>query len=77
MPELNKEIYNELAASITSHMLIEHDLHLGQFESEALLDELLKRLIPSIYNMAIEDAILSLRGATEKIEEELDLRKIV
>ncbi|NWC64143.1 DUF2164 family protein [Cedecea sp. P7760] len=77
MPELNKEIYNELTESITAHMMTEHDLHLGQFESEALLDELLKKLIPSIYNMAIDDAILSLRGAAEKIEEELDLRKII
>lgn len=78
MPELNKEIYYELTESITSHMMTEHDLHLGQFESEALLDELLKKLIPSVYNMAIsEAAILSLRGATEKIEEELDLRKII
>ena len=77
MPDLKKEIYNELAESITSHMMTEHDLHLGQFESEALLDELLKKLMPSVYNMAIDDAILSLRGATEKIEEELDLRKII
>lgn len=77
MPDLNKDTYNELAESITSHMMTEHDLHLGQFESEALLDELLKKLMPSVYNMAIDDAILSLRGATEKIEEELDLRKII
>lgn len=77
MPEINKEIYCELTESITSHMMAEHDLHLGQFESEALLDELLKKLMPSVYNMAIDDAILSLRGATEKIEEELDLRKII
>ncbi|MEW5559494.1 DUF2164 family protein [Enterobacter asburiae] len=77
MPELNKDIYNELSELITSHMMTEHELHLGQFESEALLDGLLKKLMPSIYNMAIEDAILSLRGAAEKIEEELDLRKIL
>lgn len=77
MPDLKKEIYNELAESITSHMMTEHDLHLGQFESEALLDELLKKLMPSVYNMAIDDAILSLRGAAEKIEEELYLRKII
>jgi len=77
LPELNKDIYNELSELITAHMQAEHDLHLGQFESEALLDELLKKLIPSIYNMAIEDAILSLRGSAEKIEEELDLRKIL
>lgn len=77
MPELNKDIYNELSELITSHMMTEHELHLGQFESEALLDELLKKLMPSIYNMAIDDAIQSLRGAAEKIEEELDLRKIL
>lgn len=77
MPELNKEIYHELSELITSHMMTEHELYLGQFESEALLDELLKKLMPSIYNMAIEDAIQSLRGTAEKIEEELDLRKIL
>lgn len=77
LPELNKDIYNQLSELITTHLQSEHELHLGQFESEALLDELLKKLIPSIYNIAIEDAILSLRGAAEKIEEELDLRKIL
>ncbi|MGU3413390.1 DUF2164 family protein [Enterobacteriaceae bacterium C34A] len=77
MPELSKDIYLELSELITSHMMTEHELHLGQFESEALLDELLKKLMPSIYNMAIDDAIQSLRGSAEKIEEELDLRKIL
>lgn len=77
MPELNKDTYHELSELITSHMMAEHELHLGQFESEALLDELLKKIMPSIYNMAIEDAILSLRISVEKIEEELDLRKIL
>ncbi|CAK9887189.1 MAG: hypothetical protein XXXJIFNMEKO3_LKCDNKCA_00137 (plasmid) [Candidatus Erwinia impunctatus] len=46
MPELSKDIYNELTQTITAHMMTEHDLHLGQFESEALLDELLRKLIP-------------------------------
>jgi len=77
MPELNKETYHELSELITTHMLDEHELHLGQFESEALLDALLKKLIPSIYNMAIDDAMISLREVNEKIEEELDLRKIL
>ncbi|WP_311396087.1 DUF2164 family protein, partial [Escherichia coli] len=35
----------------------EHDICLGQFESEELLDEILKRVIPVIYNVAIDDAI--------------------
>lgn len=77
LPELNKDAYNDLTELITNHMMSEHELHLGQFESEALLDELLKNIIPSIYNMAIDDAMLSFRGVSEKIEEELDLKKII
>lgn len=77
MPEINKELYNELSDFITAHMRTEHELDLGQFETEELLDELLKKLTPAIYNMAIEDAILSLRDASDKFEEALDLRKII
>ncbi|MCW7092953.1 DUF2164 domain-containing protein [Escherichia coli] len=50
---------------------------LGQFESEELLDEILKRVIPVIYNVAIDDAIKSVRNVGDRLEEELDMRKVV
>ncbi|EBL5756226.1 DUF2164 domain-containing protein, partial [Salmonella enterica subsp. enterica serovar Newport] len=55
----------------------EHDICLGQFESEELLDEILKRVIPVIYNVAIDDAIKSVRNVGDRLEEELDMRKVV
>ncbi|WP_278252937.1 DUF2164 family protein, partial [Escherichia coli] len=49
----------------------------GQFESEELLDEILKRVIPVIYNVAIDDAIKSVRTVGDRLEEDLDMRKVV
>ncbi|EFZ7365150.1 TPA: DUF2164 family protein [Escherichia coli] len=42
-----------------------------------LLDEILKRVIPAIYNVAIDDAIKSVRNVGDRLEEELDMRKVV
>ncbi|MDO1762447.1 DUF2164 family protein, partial [Escherichia coli] len=38
------------------------------FESEALLDEILTSVIPVIYNVAIDDAIKSVRNVGASLE---------
>ncbi|MBM0902108.1 DUF2164 family protein, partial [Escherichia coli] len=70
-------IYKRLAEFISQKIRDENDICLGQFESEELLDEILKRVIPVIYNVAIDDAIKSVRNVGDRLEEELDMRKVV
>lgn len=75
--DIEKNIYKGLAEFISQKIRDEHDIYLGQFESEELLDEILKRVIPVIYNVAIDDAIKSVRNVGDRLEEELDMRKVV
>ncbi|EML5640218.1 TPA: DUF2164 family protein [Escherichia coli] len=75
--DIEKNIYKGLAEFILQKIRDEHDICLGQFESEELLDEILKRVIPVIYNVAIDDAIKSVRNVGDRLEEELDMRKVV
>ena len=75
--DIEKNIYKGLAEFIPQKIRDEHDICLGQFESEELLDEILKRVIPVIYNVAIDDAIKSVRNVGDRLEEELDMRKVV
>lgn len=76
-PKIDKENYKKLTITICDHMKTEHDFHIGQFEAESLLDEMLKIIIPSIYNQAMNDATAVLKSVTERMEEELDIRKII
>ena len=75
--DIEKNIYKGLAEFISQKIRDEHDIRHGQFESEELLDEILKRVIPVIYNVAIDDAIKSVRNVGDRLEEELDMRKVV
>ena len=52
-------------------MMTEYELHPGHFESETLPDELPWGIIPSVFKMAVDDAMLSLRGAAEKLSIKL------
>lgn len=74
---LDKELYKTITNSICEYMEDKHDFHLGQFEAEFFLDEILKIITPAIYNQGIDDAILSLRSVHERLEEELDMRRII
>ncbi|MGK3325814.1 hypothetical protein ACSLO2_27540, partial [Escherichia coli] len=46
LSDKEKNIYKGLAEFISQKIRDEHDICLGQFESEELLDEILKRVIP-------------------------------
>lgn len=75
--DIEKEDYTKLTEVICNHMQSEHEFHLGQFEAEFLLDDILKFLIPVVYNRAIDDAARVVKSVSEKMEEELDMRKIL
>ncbi len=75
--DIDKTIYKELADLISDKIKSEHDVYIGQFESEDILDDILKKIVPVIYNMAIDETIRIVRGLGDRMEEELDMRKIV
>lgn len=52
------------------------DFELGQFDTEFLCDFVVKTLGPVFYNAGIEDAIHTQAAWSERIQEEMDLRKI-
>ena len=64
--DIEKNIYKGLAEFISQKIRDEHDICLGQFESEELLDEILKRVIPIIYNLTIDNAIKSERNIVDR-----------
>lgn len=75
--DIDKKDYTKLTEVICNYMQLEHEFHLGQFEAEFLLDDILKVLIPVVYNHALDDATRVVKSVSEKMEEELDMRKIL
>ncbi len=52
------------------------DLELEQFDAEFLCDFVVKELGPLFYNAGIEEAIRTQAAWSERIQEEMDLKKI-
>lgn len=75
--ELPAEDYRKLSDFITDWLDEKHDLQVGQFEAEFLLDELVKRLAPVLYNKGLDDALAVAQSNMLTLEELLDLEKIV
>ncbi|VEB98029.1 Uncharacterized conserved protein [Cedecea lapagei] len=75
--ELPAEDYRKLSDFITDWLDEKHDLQVGQFEAEFLLDELVKRLAPVLYNKGLDDALAVAQSNMLTLEELLDLEKVV
>lgn len=52
------------------------DIELGQFDAEFLCDFVVKELGPLFFNAGIEEAIHTQAAWSERIQEEMDLKKI-
>lgn len=52
------------------------NVELEQFDAEFLCDFVVKELGPLFYNAGIEDAIRTQAAWSERIQEEMDLKKI-
>ncbi|MCS3429702.1 DUF2164 domain-containing protein [Klebsiella sp. BIGb0407] len=74
---LPAEEYQQLSAFITKWLDDNHELTLGQFESDIFLDELVKKMAPILYNQGLDDAIKVAQHNMLTLEELLDLEKIV
>lgn len=60
------------------HYCREHfDLELEQFDAEFFLDFIIEKLGPAFYNAGIEEAIRTHLAWNERIQEEMDLKKIM
>lgn len=75
--KLDKSIYTQCVNKLHEYLLNNHELDLGQFETEFLLDFIIKNLGPELYNAGIECAIVAHRARSDMIEEEMDLQKII
>ena len=71
------EEYQQLSTFIIKWFDDNHELTLGQFESDIFLDELVKKLAPILYNQGLDDAITVAQHNLLTLEELLDLEKIV
>jgi len=69
--------YNAIVAFIIDYMQDTHDLPMGQFEAESFLDSLAEKVMPAIYNQALEDAQRALRDISERLEMELDAKRMM
>lgn len=52
------------------------DLELEQFDAEFIVDFIAKELGPMFYNAGIEEAIRTHVAYSERIQEEMDLKKV-
>lgn len=52
-------------------------LHLEQFDAEFFIDFIIDKLGPAFYNAGIEEAIRTHLAWNERIQEEMDLKKIL
>jgi len=71
------EEYQQLSRFIIKWFDDNHELTLGQFESDIFLDELVKKIAPVLYNQGLDDAIKVAQNNMLTLEELLDLEKIV
>ena len=53
------------------------DLELEQFDAEFFIDFIIEKLGPAFYNAGIEEAIRTHLAWSERIQEEMDLKKMI
>lgn len=57
---------------LQKYFLENHDERLGNMEAALLLDFVITKIGPSIYNQAVDDCRMYLRGRLQDVEEGLD-----
>lgn len=62
---------------LKQYFLTNFDLHLGQFEVEFLLDFIEKICGPALYNNGIDEAIKTYAIYSERVQEEMELKRII
>lgn len=75
--KLDADDYQAIAQFLGNYLSDNHELDLGQFEIEFLLDALLARLAPLLYNRGLDTALEVMQQNALTLEELIDLKKIV
>lgn len=74
--KLPKDEKDALISDLQEHLDVELGVTVGQIASEQLIDYMLQQLTAPIYNLAIEDAIKSVRERMSVLEDDLYAMKI-
>ncbi|MGG7446211.1 DUF2164 domain-containing protein [Kosakonia oryzendophytica] len=68
-----EQLRNKLQAYCETHF----ELELEQFDAEFFIDFIAEQIGPAFYNAGIEEAIRTHALYSERIQEEMDLKKIL
>lgn len=66
-----------LRNALTDYCRDHFELELEQFDAEFFIDFISEKLGPAYYNAGIEEAIRTHLAWSERIQEEMDLKKII
>ncbi|WP_336219547.1 DUF2164 domain-containing protein [Citrobacter amalonaticus] len=66
-----------LRNALTDYCRDHFELELEQFDAEFFIDFISEKLGPAYYNAGIEEAIRTHLAWSERIQEEIDLKKII
>jgi len=69
--KFTQEERDALAQELKVYLADEHDLELGQFDAEFMLDFVSKQLGPYFYNKGLHDARAVLQAKLEQVEDAL------
>lgn len=74
--ELSQAQRDLLRDKLSKYCAETFDLELEQFDAEFFVDFIAKELGPLFYNAGIEEAIRTHQAWSERIREEMDLKKV-
>ncbi|HDS1779637.1 hypothetical protein D3C76_728760 [compost metagenome] len=75
--EIPKDEKTAIIAKLKQYCSTTFDLNLGQFEAEFFLDFIEQTCGPALYNCGIDAAIRTHVEFSERIQEEIDLKRII
>lgn len=67
----------KLRNQLTDYCTKQFDLKLEQFDAEFFIDFIIDKLGPAFYNAGIDEAIRTHLAWSERIQEEMDLKKLL
>lgn len=68
---------DRLRSELETYCSNQFDLTLEQFDAEFFVDFIIEKMGPAFYNAGIEEAIRTHIAYNERIQEEMDLKKIL
>ncbi|POP45647.1 DUF2164 domain-containing protein [Superficieibacter electus] len=68
---------DRLRSELESYCATHFDLELEQFDAEFFIDFIIEKLGPAFYNAGIEEAIRTHIAWSDRIQEEMDVKKIL